>query len=111
MPRSPFQRTPLAAGTGFADRTADLARVVHALSSPGAALVLYGPRRMGKSALLHEAARRAAEHRHRVAIVDLATAADAPDAVRRLLVAVRMAVGHTWQSLLHAVAGKLQVSL
>jgi hypothetical protein len=111
MPRSPFQRTPLAAGAGFADRKAERARVVQALSSPGAALVLYGPRRMGKSVLLHEAARRAAEHRHRVAIVDLATAVDAPDAVRRLLVAVRGAVGHTWQSLLHAVASKLQLSL
>ena len=111
MPRSPFQRTPLAAGPGFADRTTELARVVHALSSPGAALVLYGPRRMGKSALLHEAARRAAERRHRVAIVDLATAVDAPDAVRRLLLAVRGAVGHTWQSLLHAVASKLQLSV
>jgi len=111
MDRSPFQRTPLAAGSALADRKAELARVVHALSSPGAALALYGPRRMGKSTLLHEAARRAAAHRHRVAIVDLATAVDAPDAVRRMLVAVRQAVGQTWQSLLHAVANKLQLSL
>jgi len=89
MDRSPFQRTPLDAGPALADRIAELDRIVHALSSPGNALVVYGPRRMGKRTLLHEAARRAAAHRHRVAIVDLATAVDAPDAVRRTLVAVR----------------------
>jgi len=111
MHPSPFQRTPLAAGPAFADRTVELARLEHAFSSPGSALVLYGPRRMGKSALLHEAARRVAGRRHRVAIVDLATAVDAPDAVRRLLEAVRGAVGHTWQSVLHAVANKLQLAL
>lgn len=111
MHPSPFQRTPLAAGAAFADRTAELERVIHAFVSPGSALVVYGPRRMGKSALLHEAARRVAACRHRVAIVDLATAVDAPDAVRRLLVAVRGAVGHTWQSLLHAVANRLHLAL
>ena len=111
MQHSPFQRTPLASGPAFADRTAELSRVLHAFATPGSALVLYGPRRMGKSALLHEAARRVSARHRRVAIVDLATAVDAPDAVRRLLVAVRAAVGHTWQSLLHAVAAKLQLSV
>lgn len=66
---------------------------------------------MGKSALLHEAARQVSARHRRVAIVDLATAVDAPDAVRRLLVAVRGAVGRTWQSLLHAVAARLQLSV
>ncbi len=111
MTQSPFARTPLAAGAAFADRRAELARLVETWTAPGSALVLYGPRRMGKSALLHEAARRVHRRKRPAVIVDLATAVDAPDAVRRLLVAVRSAVGHTWQSLIQAVAHRMHLSL
>ena len=111
MAESPFLRTPLAEGERFADRIAELARLDECWKTRGSALVLYGPRRMGKSALLAEAARRLRQHGRAVVVVDLATAVDAPDAVRRLLTAVRDGVGHTWRSLMQGVAAKLRLSL
>jgi hypothetical protein len=92
---NPFQIGTLAEGAAFADRVAEVARLRRTWETPGAKLVLYGDRRMGKTAAMHAAAALSRRARRRVVIVNLATAVDGPDAVRRLVTAVRGAVGLT----------------
>lgn len=108
---NPFQIGTLAEGAGFADRAAEVARLRRTWETPGAKLVLYGERRMGKTAAMHAAAEQARRARRRVVIVNLATAVDGPDAVRRLVTAVRGAVGRTWKTVVQDLAAKLRLTL
>lgn len=108
---NPFQIGTLAEGAGFADRAAEVARLRRTWETPGAKLVLYGDRRMGKTAAMHAAAALARRARRRVVIVNLATAVDGPDAVRRLVTAVRGAVGRTWKTIGQDLAAKLRLTL
>ena len=82
---NPFQIGTLAEGAAFADRAAEVAQLRRTWETPGAKLVLYGDRRMGKTAAMHAAAALSRRARRRVVIVNLATAVDEQDAVRRLV--------------------------
>ena len=53
-------RPSLTEGAHFTDREAEVARMAAALRTPGAKLVVYGDRRLGKTSALE----RAAERRH-----------------------------------------------
>lgn len=108
---NPFQAGVLAEGAAFADRAVEVARLRQVWETPGAKLVLYGERRMGKTAALHVAAAQARRAKHRVVLVSLATAADATDAVRRLLSAVRQAVGRRWSTVVQDLAARLRLTL
>ena len=108
---NPFQVGTLAEGAGFANRADEVAQLRRVWETPGAKLVLYGDRRMGKTAALHVAAGLARRARRHVAIVNLATAVDAPDGVRRLMTAVRGALGRSWKTLVQDLAGKLRITL
>jgi hypothetical protein len=108
---NPFQIGTLAEGAAFADRAAEVAQLRRVWETPGAKLVLYGDRRMGKTAAMHAAAALSRRARRRVVIVNLATAVDGPDAVRRLLTAVRGAVGRTWKTIVQDLAAKLRLTL
>lgn len=109
--RNPFQITTLAEGEAFADRASEVARLRATWETPGAKLVLYGDRRMGKTAAMYVAASQARRPRRPVVIVNLATAVDAPDAVRRLLAAVQQAIGRPWKTIVHDLAAKLRLTL
>ena len=108
---NPFQIGTLAEGAGFADRAAEVAQLRRTWETPGAKLVLYGNCRMGKTAALHVAAALSRRARRRVVIVNLATAVDGPDAVRRLVTAVRGAVGRTWKTIVQDLAAKLRLTV
>jgi hypothetical protein len=108
---NPFQAGTLAEGAAFADRAAEVALLRRTWETPGAKLVLYGVRRMGKTAAMHAAAALSRRARRRVVIVNLATAVDGPDAVRRLVTAVRCAVGRTWKTVVQDLAAKLRLTL
>ena len=110
-PSNPFQVTLLAQGESFADREGEVARIREAWESPGAKLVVYGERRMGKTAAMEVAAALARGRSRPVVIVNLATAVDLPDAMRRLLTAVHSAVGRSWKTLLQDLAAKLRVTV
>jgi len=108
---NPFIIGTLATGAGFADRTAELARVEQALGSPGGRLVVFGERRLGKSSTLGMAAARLRKQGRAVAIIDLATATTAEDAVRRVLEAVRRAIGQDWQQWLPSLLRRLRATV
>jgi hypothetical protein len=110
-PSNPFQVTALATGGAFADRRAEVARIRDAWTTPGAKLVVYGDRRLGKTAALDVAAARARRDGTEVVVISLATAVDPADAVRRLLTAVHHAIGKSWRTLAQDLAAKLRLSI
>jgi hypothetical protein len=91
--RNPFVGGTLASGRQFADREAEVRRVVAALASAGQRLVVYGEARLGKSSTLERAAEQAREGGTPVAIASLATASGPVDAARRVLSAVQQELG------------------
>lgn len=108
---NPFIIGTLATGAGFADRSAELARIEQALGSPGGRLVVFGERRLGKSSTLGMAAARLRKRGRAVAVVDLATATTTEDAVRRVLEAVRQAIGRDWQEWLPALLRRFRATV
>jgi hypothetical protein len=77
----------------MAGRVEELDRITKALAEPGGKLIIYGDRRLGKSATLARAAARVREGGHPVAIVDLSTASSPADAATRILSAVENEIG------------------
>ncbi len=110
-PRNPFQVTTLAAGEDFANRTSEVATLKAVWEAPGSKLVMYGERRMGKTATMEVAAGQVRRAKRPVVVVNLATAVDPADAVRRLLAAVQEAVGRSWKTVLQDLAAKLKFRL
>ncbi len=110
-PANPFQVTTLAQGEDFADRTVEVARLRAVWETPGSKLVMYGDRRMGKTAAMEVAAAQVRRGKRPVVVVNLATAVDPGDAVRRLLAAVHGTIGRSWGTILQDLARKLRFSL
>ena len=96
-PRNPFVIGHHAEGVGFCDRRTEVERIARALADPGARLLVYGERRLGKSSTIHEAARVVRAQEHPVIVVDLAVATTAAAAAQRILTAVHRELGHRWR--------------
>ena len=109
--QNPFQVSTLATGEAFTDRREEVARIRDAWTTPGAKLVVYGERRLGKTAALDVAAERARRAGTKVALVSLAAAIDLPDAVRRLMTVVHRTVGRSWTTAIHDIAAKLRLTV
>jgi hypothetical protein len=110
-PSNPFQVTTLAAGKDFANRSSEVATLKAVWEAPGRKLVMYGARRMGKTATMEVAAGLVRRTKRPVVVVNLATAVDPADAVRRLLAAVQEAIGRSWKTVLQDLAAKLKFRL
>jgi hypothetical protein len=110
-PANPFLPSVLARGAHFADREEEVARIQRTYGSPGARLVVFGERRLGKSSALWRAAELARKQKTRVAIATFATATDSADAAKRLLLAVREQLGRDWRASLERMVGRLQGSI
>ncbi len=108
---NPFQITRLPDAAEFCDRDAELARLRHAWETPGAKLVVYGDRRLGKSAALELAAAQTTGSGRKVVVFNLATAIDPQDAVRRLIKAVQRAIGRSWKTVIQDLALKLRFNV
>ena len=109
--RNPFRIHGVASGDAFADRRDEVARLETALTDPGAKLMMYGPRRMGKtSALLRalESVRRDGGH---ALFADLSTASSAADASNRILGAAGAALGRSLRDFITDLVSKLKLSV
>jgi hypothetical protein len=110
-PLNPFTLGVLAGPGDMADRVEELDRIARALTEPGGKLIVYGDRRLGKSATLECAAARVRQGGHPVAIVDLSTASGPADAANRILSAVHAEIGTPWRDSLRAIAQRLKLGV
>jgi hypothetical protein len=110
-PSNPFTIGVLPRPGDMADRVDELDRIARALSEPGGKLIVYGDRRLGKSATLECAAARVRDAGYPVAIVDLSTASGPADAANRILSAVHAEIGTRWLDALKGIAQRLKLGI
>jgi hypothetical protein len=108
---NPFRIDGVVTPPHFTNRTAEVSRIRDALRSPPSKLLVYGPRRMGKTSTILVAARRAEGDGSLVVRADLSTASSMADVVNRLLAGAVRSVGRTWRDLASVFVERLQISV
>ncbi len=111
-PANPFRIGGVVTGDHFADRAEELRRIEQALLDPGDKLLVYGPRRMGKSSTLDRALARVSERDGAVAFrADLSGATTVTDIANRILQAATGALGRRWQDVVSRLAQALTINV
>ena len=108
---NPFHIHGVVTRPHFTDREAELARMVETLSTPGAKLLVYGERRMGKTSALRVAMAEHAEAGGSSCLADFSTATSHADLANRILSAASRSLGRRWRDMAHDLAGRLGMNL
>ncbi|MFO7589225.1 MAG: AAA family ATPase, partial [Gemmatimonadota bacterium] len=95
----------------LADREAEVARVLGALREPGAKLLVYGPRRMGKTSILSAALARHEAEGGSGLLADFSTASSPADMTNRLLEGASRALGRRWRDYVDALLRRTGIRL
>ena len=95
----------------FADRDTELKRFKRALQEPASKLLVYGPRRMGKTSTLQNAVQAVNDADGHAFLADLSTATTAADMANRILAGATKAVGRRWSSFISDFAGRFQAGI
>ena len=109
--RNPFRIHGVVEDEYFTNRAQEVERIVKTLREPGAKLLVYGPRRMGKtSALARASSRIQAEGGHAI-VADLSTASSVTDIGNRVLEAAARSLGRRWRDLVQDFVERLHVTV
>lgn len=109
LPHNPFRIEGVVEPPFFTDRAVEVKRIRAALERPPSKLLVYGPRRMGKTSALHVARREVERAGGAVVFADLSTASGAADMANRVLGAATRALGRSWSDFLGDLTTRLQV--
>jgi RecA/RadA recombinase len=93
---NPFRIHGVVTQQFFTDRAEELDRILAALREPAAKLLVYGPRRMGKTSALVRAIARHQESGGVAFLADMSTASTLVDVANRILEAAGRALGRKW---------------
>lgn len=110
-PINPLRIHGVVSGEHFTDRADEVGRIVAVLREPGAKLLVYGPRRMGKTSAILRAVERVEEEGGHALLADLSTATTAVDAGNRVLEAAARTLGRSWRDLATSLAERLEARL
>lgn len=99
------------AGPFFTDRDAERRRIRRALTESQAHLLVYGPRRMGKTSTLVVVQEELEREGRAVVLADLSTASAVTDIATRLLQAATRALGRRWPEFLSSLVKRIGVKL
>jgi len=106
---NPFRISGTVSGAYFTDRADEVGRIAAALGEPQAKLLVFGPRRMGKSSAIEAAVRRQRRKRQPVVVADLSTATALADVTSRILqAAARQLPGH-WKDVVGELVKRLRI--
>ncbi len=97
-----------AEGRHFADREAEVRRIVTALTDPASRLVVYGDRRQGKTSAILAAAAQARANGENVALVDLSKVTSMEAAAQRVLDAVHRELGRRWKDAAMSIVQRMR---
>lgn len=95
----------------FTDRADELQRLHLALASADTRLLVHGPRRMGKTALLLRAIHRAHDQGHAAFLADLSTASSPVDLANRVMEAATRALRSRWRDTANEFVRRLRAVL
>jgi hypothetical protein len=108
---NPFRIHGVVSADFFTNRDQELARMARAFAEPGSKLLVYGPRRMGKTSALVRAIERH-EARSGVALLaDLSTTSSLADIANRILEAAGRALGRKWKDAIGDFVRRIGVSI
>lgn len=108
---NPFRIDGVVTPLHFTDRADEVARIRETLRSPPGKLLVYGPRRMGKTSTILVASDAAGRDGAQVVWADLSTASSTADVTNRLLAAAVRSVGRTWKDLASVFVERLRISM
>jgi len=108
---NPFRIHGVVEGEYFTNRTAEIERMVNALTEPGCKLLVYGPRRMGKTSTILQAISRINKAGGHAFLADLSTASTAVDMGNKILAEASRILGKKWKDFITDIVSKLKVSI
>lgn len=108
---NPFRIHGVVEGEAFADRVHEVARLEAVLRDGGSKLILYGPRRMGKTSVLLRAINNINSSGGYGLFADLSTASSAADMSNRLLSAAGAMLGRSMHDFLTDLVSRLKLSI
>jgi AAA ATPase domain len=110
-PENPFRVGGLVTDEFFTDRADERRRIRRALTEAQAHLLVFGPRRMGKSSTLLVVEQELEQEDRPVLMADLSTASTVADMSNRILQAASKALGRRWNDLIPELLRRVQLSL
>lgn len=111
LPANPFRIHGVVTDEYFTDRADEVARILKTLREPAAKLLVYGPRRMGKtSALLAALAQHEAEGGVAF-LADISTASTVVDVANRILESAGRALGRRWRDAIGEFVRRIGVTI
>jgi hypothetical protein len=108
---NPFRIDGVVTPPHFTDRASEVARIRDSLQSPPSKLLVYGPRRMGKTSTILVASGASEKRGSRVVRADLSTASSVADVVNRLMAGAVRSLGRSWKDLATVFVERLQISV
>ena len=108
---NPFRIHGVVGGEYFTNRTVEIERMVNMLAEPGSKLLVYGPRRMGKTSTILQAISRINKGGKHAFLADLSTASTAVDMGNKILAEASRVLGKSWKDFISDIASKLNVSI
>lgn len=115
MPKSqgsnPFRIHGVVTEQFFTDRALELDRILAALREPAAKLLVYGPRRMGKTSALVRAIARHEDAGGVAFLADMSTASTLVDVANRILEAAGRALGRKWSDSINDFVKRLGMTI
>jgi uncharacterized protein len=108
---NPFRIHGIVTGDYFTDRDNELKRLVRALTEPGSKLLVYSPRRMGKTSAVMNAVDMVNKNGGYAFLADLSTASTVVDMGNRILAASSKIIGKKWKNFIIDVVSRLNVTV
>jgi len=93
---NPFRIHGIVESQYFTDRATEVERIINTLREPAAKLLVYGPRRMGKTSALRHAVTRIESQGSHAIMADVSTASSVVDFGNRILRAASRSLGRRW---------------
>ena len=111
MTRNPFPIHGVVTRPAFTDRAEEVSRIRSTLEEPGAKLLVYGPRRMGKTSALRVAMEDHVAAGGIACLADFSTATSRGDLANRVLTAATRALGRRWRDVIHDLSRRIGLKL
>jgi len=108
---NPFRIHGVVKGDYFTNRNNEIKRLVQALTEPGSKLLVYSPRRMGKTSAVMNAVDKVNKNGGHAFLADLSTASTAIDMGNRILAAATRIIGKKWKNFVTDVVSRLNVTV
>jgi hypothetical protein len=108
---NPFRVHGVVQDEFFTDRDEEIERILKVLREPGSKLLVYGPRRVGKTSALVRAVERHEASGGMAFLADVSTATTVVDMANRILEAAVRALGRRWRDAVSDFVSRIGISL